>query len=85
VIRPSVKAKTCSWRQGNLLAAILWLATIAVHLGYDQLVYSRSHLGEVTIFLYLAISFAIQRMILQARARRLPVALYRVTELIGSR
>jgi hypothetical protein len=28
-----------AWRQGNLLTAVLWLATLAVHLGYDRLVY----------------------------------------------
>jgi hypothetical protein len=60
-----------AWRKGNVLTAVLWVLSLAAHLGYDQLVYSRSSLGEVTILLYLAVSFAVQRVILQARADRL--------------
>ena len=68
-----------AWRQGNLLTAVLWLATLAVHLGYDRLVYPHGNLGAVTILLYLAVSSGIQRMILQARARRLTASRQRAT------
>ncbi|HEY1918746.1 MAG TPA: hypothetical protein VGH27_24505 [Streptosporangiaceae bacterium] len=60
------------WRQGNVLTAVLWAVGLGAHLGFDYLVYKHSSLGEVTIFLYLAVSFAVQRVILQARADRLP-------------
>lgn len=63
-----------AWRRGGWLAALLWVLALAAHLGYDQLVYSRSSLGEVTILLYLAVSLLIQGVILQARAQRLPEA-----------
>jgi hypothetical protein len=63
-----------AWRRGGWLAAVLWVLALAAHLGYDQLVYKHSNLGEVTILLYLAISLLVQGLILQARAQRLPAA-----------
>jgi hypothetical protein len=62
-----------AWRQGNVLTSVLWVVSLAAHLGFDYLVYKHSSLGDVTIFLYLAVSFGVQRVILQARADRLPV------------
>jgi hypothetical protein len=74
-----------AWRQGNLLTAVLWLATLAVHPGYDRLVYPHGNLGAVTILLYLAVSSGIQRMILRARARQLAASRQRATGFAGSR
>jgi hypothetical protein len=62
-----------AWRQGNWFTGVQWVVALAAHLGYDQLVYKNSSLGNVTILLYLAVSFAVQRAILQARAQRLPL------------
>jgi len=61
------------WRKGGWLAAVLWVVSLGAHLGYDALVYKNSALGGVTILLYLAVSFTVQRVILLARAQRLPV------------
>ena len=61
-----------AWRQGGVLTSVLWIITVAAHLGYDYLVDKHSNLGNDTILLYLAVSFAIQRVILQARVQRLP-------------
>jgi hypothetical protein len=62
-----------AWRKGTVLTAALWVVALAAHLGYDYLVYKHSNLGDVTIVLYLAVSFAVQTVVLQARAQRLPV------------
>jgi len=62
-----------AWQQGNWITALLWIIGLAAHLGYDALVYKSSALGNVTILLYLAVSLAVQRVILQTRADRLPV------------
>jgi hypothetical protein len=74
-----------AWRRGGWLAAVLWVLALAAHLGYDQLVYSRSALGDVTILLYLAVSLLVQGLILQARAQRLPQAQDRFTQTPGGR
>ncbi len=63
------------WSRGTLLTAALWIVALAAHLGYDALVahgHSDRGLGAATVVLYLAVSLAIQRLIMQARARRLP-------------
>jgi hypothetical protein len=46
---------------------------LAVHLGYDALVagHGRDNVGAATIVLYLAVSLAIQRVIVRLRAQRL--------------
>jgi hypothetical protein len=62
-----------AWRKGNVLTAVLWALGLAAHLGFDYLIYKHSSLGETTILLYLAVSFAVQRVILQFRVDRLPV------------
>jgi hypothetical protein len=58
-------------RQGNVFTALLWIASLGVHLGYDQLTAGTSagHVGDSTIVLYFAVSLTIQRWILLARAR----------------
>ena len=66
-----------AWSQGGWLTALLWLAALAAHLGYDYLLGRRhgvSGLGSATILLYLAVTLAIQRLLIQYRAQRLPAA-----------
>ena len=63
-----------AWSQGGWLTALLWLAALAAHLGYGYLLGRRhgvSGLGNATILLYLAITLAVQRVIIQYRAQRL--------------
>jgi hypothetical protein len=62
-----------AWRQGNWLTAVLWIVSIAAHLGYDYIVDgkgSNSGLGSASLLLYLAVTLAIQALILNARAQR---------------
>jgi len=60
-------------RQGNWLTAVLWIVSLGVHLGYDYLVdgKSLSGLGTASLTLYFAVTYTIQRLILQAKAQRL--------------
>jgi hypothetical protein len=63
-----------AWTQGNWLTALLWIAALGAHLGYDALLdhhHGTVGLGEATLVLYLAISLGVQRLIVQQRARRL--------------
>jgi len=63
-----------AWRQGTWLTAVLWVVSLGVHLGYDYLVEgkgSQSGLGSASLLLYFGVTFTIQRLILQARARRI--------------
>ena len=55
------------------ITAALWIVAPAVHLGYDALVagHGRDNVGAATIVLYLAVSLAIQRVIVRLRAQRL--------------
>jgi hypothetical protein len=63
------------WRKGTWLTAVLWIVSLAAHLGYDNVVAGKSGLGNATILLYLAVTFVAQRLVLEARADRLrPVA-----------
>jgi hypothetical protein len=62
-----------AWQQGNWLTAVLWVIGLGAHLSYDALVYKSSALGNVTILVYLAVTLAVQRVILQTRADRLPM------------
>jgi hypothetical protein len=63
--------------QGNWLTAVLWIASLAAHLGCDVLVAhgpgSRG-LGTATIVLYLAVSLGFQRILVVQRANRLQLA-----------
>jgi hypothetical protein len=62
------------WRKGTAVTLVLWIASLAAHLGYDDLI---SHspaltgLGNATVLLYFAVSLGIQRMFLAARAARI--------------
>ena len=61
-------------RQGTWITAVLWVASLGVHLGYDYLVDGKgpqSGLGSASLTLYFAVTYTIQRFILQAKAQRL--------------
>jgi len=63
-----------AWAKGNLLTAALWIVALAAHLGYDYLIGQHKdigNLGDATVLLYLAVSLAVQRVIVSARAQRL--------------
>ncbi len=63
-----------AWSQGSLVTAALWAVALAAHLGYDYLIGQHKDIGNVgsaTILLYLAVSLAVQRLIVAARAQRL--------------
>ena len=66
-----------AWSKGNWLTALLWIAAVAAHLGYDALI-AHGHgdrgLGTATVVLYLAITLGFQRVIVLARAHRLQAA-----------
>jgi len=61
------------WSRGSWITASLWIVALAVHLGYDALVAGpgQDNVGAATIVLYLAVSLAIQRLIVRLRAQRL--------------
>jgi hypothetical protein len=62
-----------AWRQGNWLTALLWVLSLAAHLGYDYVIdrkAGQSGLGSASLLLYFAVTFTIQRIIMQARAQR---------------
>jgi hypothetical protein len=64
------------WMQGSWLTAILWIVSLGAHLGFDALVsakHGHTSLGEATIVLYLAVTYAVQRLAIQARCQRQPV------------
>jgi hypothetical protein len=63
-----------AWVKGNLLTAVLWVLALGAHLGYDYLIGQLKDigsLGDATVMLYLAISLAVQRYIVNLRAQRL--------------
>ncbi len=70
------------WSQGNLLTAALWVVALGAHLGYDYLIGQHTdigNLGGATVVLYLAVSLAVQRVIVTVRAQRLdPAAIGRM-------
>ena len=52
-----------AWRQGNWLTALLWVVSLAVHLGYDYLVDGRGSqagLGSASLLLYFGVTFTIR-------------------------
>jgi hypothetical protein len=59
------------YRQGNLVTVLLWLVAIGVHFGADVLIDhsgSAKGLSSVSLMLYIAVSFGVQRIIVQTRA-----------------
>ena len=71
-----------AWSKGNLLTAGLWVLAVGAHLGYDYLIGQHKDIGDLagaTVVLYLAVSLAVQRVIVTLRAQRLdPAAVGRV-------
>jgi hypothetical protein len=65
------------WSRGNWVTAILWVVSVAAHLGFDYLVGGRgagsASFGNATILLYLAVTFAVQRMVVIARSQRMAI------------
>ena len=66
------------WSRGSWVAAILWVVSVAAHLGFDYLVGGHgsgsTSFGNATILLYLAVTFAVQRMVVIARSQHMPVS-----------
>ena len=66
-----------AWMKGNVLTAVLWVAAVGAHLGYDYLAgrdKGIGGLGDATVLLYLVVSLAVQRVIVTMRAERLTQA-----------
>ncbi len=64
------------WRKGNWLTGILWILSLAAHFGIDFLIDPHNPNGGLagaTLLLYLAVTYTVQRVIMQARAQRLPL------------
>lgn len=66
------------WSRGSWVTAILWVVSVAAHLGFDYLVGDHgsgsTSFGNATILLYLAVTFAVQRMVVIARSQHMPVS-----------
>jgi len=66
------------WSRGSRVTAILWVVSLAAHLGFDYLAGGHgtcgtSH-GNAMILLCLAITFAVQRMVVIARSQRMSIS-----------
>lgn len=63
------------WAQGSWLTIVLWVLAVGAHLGYDFFVggSKSDSFGNATILLYLAVTFTVQRLIVQSRADRAQV------------
>ena len=75
-------------RQGTWLTAVLWIVSLAAHLGYDYLVSgkgSQAGIGTASLTLYFAVTYTIQRLILQARADRIAAGPHQDTSDPGTR
>jgi hypothetical protein len=63
-------------RRGTWLTAVLWIVSLAAHLGYDYLVAGHitgkngGNVGDATILLYLVVTLFVQRYIMLNRAAR---------------
>jgi hypothetical protein len=63
-------------RKGTWLTAVLWVVAVAAHLGLDYLIAGQvsgttgGNVGNATILLYLAVSFAAQQVVSLQRAQR---------------
>ena len=63
-------------RKGTWLTAVLWVVSLAVHLGYDDLVAGHvtgkngGNVGNATVVLYLMITLTVQRYALLRRVAR---------------
>ena len=65
------------WSRGSWVTAILWVVSVAAHLGFDYLVGGHgtgsTSFGNATLLLYLAVTFAVQRMVVIARSQRMSI------------
>lgn len=64
------------FRQGGVGAGIMWLVTVALHLGYDQLIGALHIVGftavaSPSLLLYLAVSLGMQKYLVLQRANRI--------------
>lgn len=63
-------------RKGTWLTAVLWILSLAAHLGYDDLVAGHitgkngGNVGDATVLLYLVVTLTIQRLVLLNRVAR---------------
>ena len=63
-------------RKGTWLTAVLWILSLAAHLGYDDLVAGHitgkngGNVGDATVILYLVVTLTIQRFVLLNRVAR---------------
>src|SRR3984885_1169349 len=63
-------------RRGTWLTALLWILSLAAHLGYDYLVAGHvtgkngGNVGDATIILYLVVTLTVQRFLLLNRDAR---------------
>jgi hypothetical protein len=63
-------------RKGTWLTAVLWILSLAAHLGYDDLVAghitgkSGANVGDATVLLYLVVTLAVQQFVLLRRVAR---------------
>jgi hypothetical protein len=76
------------WRKGTWLTGVLWVISLAAHFALDYLIDPHSPnggLGGASILLYVAVTYTLQRLLVQARARRLPVSDRQPESLTGSR
>lgn len=62
------------WVQGSLLTALLWVLSLAAHVGYDALLGHGGQVGSAAILLYVAVTYTAQRLVTQARAARVPAS-----------
>jgi hypothetical protein len=63
------------WRKGSWVTLVLWIVSLGAHLGYDALIAhstGRAAVGDATMLLFFAVSLTAQRVVLTARARRIP-------------
>src|SRR5487761_8522 len=66
-----------AWRKGTWLTAALWIASLAIHLGYDYVVDGRganAGLGAATLLLYFAVTYTVQRLVVNGRAKSVGAA-----------
>jgi hypothetical protein len=64
------------WMQGSWLTALLWIVSLGSHLGFDALAghhHGYAGLGDATIVLYLAVTYGVQRAVVQLRTQRMAV------------
>ncbi len=58
-------------RQGTVVTTVLWLVSLAVHIGMDRWIDHTTEvglLGASTLYLYLAVTLAVQSLLVRRRA-----------------